>query len=92
MLPDDVVAGGGVAWVRALGALSVLLSALALALTGLLLFHIGNALLLRPVAVLAATFALGAGVASVVAKQMHRLLSRRIDLMSQAIEASPGAH
>ena len=92
VLPDDAVAGGVVTWMRALGALSVLFSAVAIVLTTLLIFDFGNAAVLRAAAVLAATFALGAGVASVVAKQMHRLLSRRIDLMSQAIEATPGAH
>ena len=92
VLPDDAVAGGVVTWMRALGALSVLFSAVAIVLTTLLIFDFGNAAALRAAAVLAATFALGAGVASVVAKQMHRLLSRRIDLMSQAIEATPGAH
>ncbi|HEV2263027.1 MAG TPA: PAS domain S-box protein [Stellaceae bacterium] len=92
VLPDDAVAGGVVTWMRALGALSVLFSAVAIALTTLLIFDFGNEAALRAAAVLAATFALGTGVASVVAKQMHRLLSRRIDLMSQAIEATPGAH
>ena len=92
VLPDDAVAGGVVSWMRALGALSVLFSAVAIALTALLIFGLGNENALRAAAVLAATFALGTGVASVVAKQMHRLLSRRIDLMSQAIEATPGAH
>ncbi|MDE1931528.1 MAG: PAS domain-containing protein, partial [Alphaproteobacteria bacterium] len=92
VLPDDAVAGGVVSWMRALGALSVLFSVFALALTALLIFGFGNAVALRAAAVLAATFALAAGVASVVAKQMHRLLSRRIDLTSQAIEATPGAH
>ena len=92
VLPDDAVAGGVVAWMRALGALSVVFSITAIALTALLVFQVGNEIALRAAAVLAATFALGAGVASVVAKQMHRLLSRRIDLMSQAIEATPGAH
>ena len=92
VLPDDAVAGGVVSWMRALGALSVLFSAVAIALTVLLIFRFGNQVALRAAAVLAATFALGTGVASVVAKQMHRLLSRRIDLMSQAIEATPGAH
>src|SRR6185437_3613 len=92
VLPDDAVAGGVVAWMRTLGALSVVFSVTAIALTVLLVFQIGNEVALRAAAVLAATFALGAGVASVVAKQMRRLLSRRIDLMSQAIEATPGAH
>ncbi|MDE2165344.1 MAG: PAS domain S-box protein [Alphaproteobacteria bacterium] len=92
VLPDDAVAGGVLTWMRALGALSVAFSAVALGITALLVFHASNNTLLRPVAVVAATFALGAGVASVVAKQMHTLLSRRIDLMSQAIESSPGAH
>ncbi|MGH6984175.1 MAG: response regulator [Stellaceae bacterium] len=92
VLPDDAVAGGVVSWMRALGALSVLFSVFAIALTALLIFGFGNAAALRAAAVLAATFALAAGVASVVAKQMHRLLSRRIDLTSQAIEATPGAH
>jgi len=92
VLPDDAVAGGVVNWMRALGALSVLFSGFAIALTALLMFEFGNAAVLRAAAVLAATFALAAGVASVVAKQMHRLLSRRIDLTSQAIEATPGAH
>ena len=92
VLPDDAVAGGVEVWMRALGALSVFFSVVALTVTALLFFHVWNDSLLRPVAVLAATFALGAGVASVVAKQMRALLSRRIDLMSQAIEASPGAH
>jgi len=92
VLPDDAVAGGVVAWMRALGALSVLFSAVAIVLTALLVFGMGNEVVLRAAAVLAATFALGAGVASVVAKQMHRLLSRRIDLMSQVIEATSGAH
>src|SRR5579872_795630 len=92
VVPDDAVAGGIVTWVRALGALSVLFSVVAIALTALLIFGLGNDVALRAAAVLAATFALAAGVASVVAKQMHRLLSRRIDLTSQAIEATPGAH
>src|SRR5690348_1607780 len=92
VLPDDAVAGGVAAWMRALGALSVVFSMVALALTALLVFHIGNEIALRAAAVLAATFALSAGVASVVTKQMYRLLSRRIDLMSQAIEATPGAY
>ena len=92
VLPDDAVAGGVVTWMRSLGLLSVLFSAVAIALTALLIFGLGNEGALRAAAVLAATFALGTGVASVVAKRMHRLLSRRIDLMSQAIEATPGAH
>jgi len=92
VLPDDAVAGGIVTWMRALAALSVLFSVVAIALTALLIFGFGNDVALRAAAVLAATFALAAGVASVVAKQMHRLLSRRIDLTSQAIEATPGAH
>ena len=92
VLPDDAVGGVVVSWMRALGALSVLFSVFAIALTALLMFGFGNAVALRAAAVLAATFALAAGVASVVTKQMHRLLSRRIDLTSQAIETTPGAH
>ena len=92
VLPDDAVAGSGVTWMRALSALSVLFSFVAIALTALLIFSLGNEVALRAAAVLAATFALGTGIASVVTKQMHRLLSRRIDLVSQAIEATPGAH
>src|SRR5579872_392173 len=76
VLPDDTVAGGVVSWMRALGALSVLFSAVAIALTALLLFGVGNNVALRAAAVLAATFALGTGVASVVAKQMHRASCR----------------
>src|SRR5579875_93852 len=91
VLPDDAIAGGVLAWMRVLGALSICCSAAALVLTALLIAQIGDAGTLRPAAVVVATFALGAGVASVVAKQIHLLLSRRIDLMSQAIEATPGA-
>src|SRR5208282_3873838 len=90
---DDSVAGGVAGWMRALGALSVAFSLGAVAATGLLLFHLSDAAwLLRPAAVVLATLALGAGAASVVARQMHALLSKRIDLMSQALEASATAH
>ncbi len=91
--PDDSVAGGVAGWMRALGALSVVFSLGAAAATGLILFHLSGAVsLLRPAAVILATLALGAGAASVVARQMHALLSKRIDLMSQALEASATAH
>jgi len=90
---DDAVAGGVAGWMRALGALSVAFSLGAVTATGLILFHVSDAAwLLRPAAVVLATLALGAGAASVVARQMHALLSKRIDLMSQALEASSTAH
>jgi len=90
---DDAVVGGVAGWMRALGALSVAFSLGATAATGLILFHLSDAAwLLRPAVVVLATLALGAGAASVVARQMHALLSKRIDLMSQALEASATAH
>src|SRR5579862_5103237 len=91
--PDDSVAGGAAGWMRALGALSIAFSLGAVASTLLLAFKFPEAAwLLRPAAVALATLALGSGLASMVARQIHALLSKRIDLMSQALEASATAH
>jgi two-component system, cell cycle sensor histidine kinase and response regulator CckA len=90
--PDDAMVGGVAGWMRALGAISVAFSLGAGTATALLLLQISDAWLLRPAALVLATLALGAGAASVVAWHMHALLSKRIDLMSQALEASSTAH
>src|ERR1700722_4786168 len=90
--PDDSMVGGVAGWMRALGAISVAFSLGAGTATALLLLQISDAWLLRPAALVLATLALGAGAASVVAWHMHALLSKRIDLMSQALEASSTAH
>src|ERR1700683_4119374 len=90
--PDDSMVGGVAGWMRALGAISVAFSLGAGTATALLFFQISDVWLLRPAALILATLALGAGAASVVAWHMHALLSKRIDLMSQALEASSTAH
>jgi len=94
VLPDDAAAGGVAAWMRALGASSVVFSLAAVVATALIVFHLSDniAIALRPSAVVFATLALASGVAAVVARQMLALLSRRIDLMSQALEASANGH
>src|ERR1700691_3785735 len=91
-LPDDSMVGGVAGWMRALGAISVAFSLGAGTATALLFFQISDVWLLRPAALILATLALGAGAASVVAWHMHALLSKRIDLMSQALEVSSTAH
>src|SRR5665213_1116482 len=90
--PEDAVAGNVATWMRALGVLSVAFSLAAVLATTLFVFHVNDAPVLRPIAVILATLALGSGVASVVARQMHAMLGSRIDLMSQALESSANAH
>jgi two-component system cell cycle sensor histidine kinase/response regulator CckA len=92
ILPGDKAAGGAIVWARALAVVSAALSLVALTATALLVAHAWNAPLLRPVAVVTAIFAFGTGVAGLVIKQTHARLARRVDLMGQAIEASPGGH
>jgi two-component system cell cycle sensor histidine kinase/response regulator CckA len=89
---DDAVTGSVANWTRGLGLISVVFSIVAVGSTTLMVFHLFDHPFLRPAAVIFATLALGAGVASVVARQLHSIMSSRIDLMSQALEASANAH
>lgn len=79
-------------WVLLSAALTVLCSVTALVCARLLATGAGSASLLSLAAILLAALAIGFGVASIVGRQVHGTLIRRLDLLSQALETSANAH
>jgi len=79
-------------WMRRLGTIAIACGVLALALflVSLAEFIGGDAA--RPAALVFVALAAMNGIASIVAKQVHAALAGRLDLLSQALEASPNAH
>src|SRR5665213_1457757 len=87
---DEALAGVP-RWTRRFGILAVLFTIAALASVGLLLAELVEGSMVRSIAIFLATMALGSGVAAVVARLVHTALAGRLDLLSQALEASPNA-
>jgi two-component system cell cycle sensor histidine kinase/response regulator CckA len=80
------------AWTRWLGTIALALAALALLLFAVSLAEFVEGATARPVAVMLIVFAVICGVAALVARKVHGALAGRLDLLSQALEASPNAH
>jgi two-component system, cell cycle sensor histidine kinase and response regulator CckA len=80
------------AWMRRLGTIALVCAGLAIVLLVISLAEFVEGATARPLALVLTVFAVLCGVASVVAKQVHAALAGRVDLLSQALEASPNAH
>jgi two-component system, cell cycle sensor histidine kinase and response regulator CckA len=79
-------------WMRQLGVIAVASAFLALLLLVVSLAEFVEGATARPLAVMLIILAGICGVAALVARQVHAALSGRVDLLSQALEASPNAH
>ncbi|HKW54954.1 MAG TPA: hypothetical protein VJO12_14775, partial [Stellaceae bacterium] len=89
----SVLSGAGLpAWMRGLAAVAVGLAVLGLGLLALSLAVLPGEWVARPLAFVFIIFAASCGLASLVARQVHAALAGRVDLLSQALEASPNAH
>jgi PAS domain-containing protein len=85
-------AAGVPSWMRRLSAIALGCAALGLALLIVSLAEFVEARTARPLALVLIVFAAACGLASLVARQVHAALAGRVDLLSQALEASPNAH
>jgi two-component system cell cycle sensor histidine kinase/response regulator CckA len=88
-LPADI---GMPAWTRWLGAIALLFSVLAVLILAVSLAEFVEGAMARPLAASLIAIAVVFGVAAVVARKVHAALAGRLDLLSQALEASPNAH
>src|SRR5229473_1929666 len=85
-------AAGVPAWMRRLGAIAFGCAALGLALFIVSLAEFVEGSKARPVAIVLVIFAAACGLAALVARRVYAVLAGRVDLLSQALEASPNAH
>jgi two-component system, cell cycle sensor histidine kinase and response regulator CckA len=85
-------AAGLPAWMRGLVAVAVGCAVLGLGLLVVALTALSGNALARPLAIVLIFVAAACGLASLVARQVHAALAGRVDLLSQALEASPNAH
>src|SRR5260370_24084257 len=79
-------------WMRRLSAIALGCAALGLALLIVSLAEFIEGSTARPLAVVLIIFAAACGLAALVARQVHAALAGRVDLLSQALEASPHSH
>jgi two-component system cell cycle sensor histidine kinase/response regulator CckA len=87
---DEALAGVP-RWARRFGVLAVLFTVAAIATVALILSELITGSAVRMFVIFLATMALGSGVTAVVARLVHAALAGRLDLLSQALEASPNA-
>jgi two-component system cell cycle sensor histidine kinase/response regulator CckA len=80
------------AWMRRLGAIALVCGALGGVLFAVSLAEFVEGRMARPAALILLILAAVCGLASIVARQVHAALAGRVDLLSQALEASPNAH
>ena len=80
------------AWMRRLGLIAMACAVLAALLLVVSLFDFVAHATARPMAVGLLAFAGIFGMAAIVGRQLHRALGGRVDLLSQALEASANAH
>jgi two-component system, cell cycle sensor histidine kinase and response regulator CckA len=85
-------AAGLPAWMRGLAAAAVGCAVLGLGLLVVALTALSGDSVARPLAIVLIFVAASCGLASLVARQVHAALAGRVDLLSQALEASPNAH
>ncbi|HWG78999.1 MAG TPA: PAS domain-containing protein [Stellaceae bacterium] len=85
-------AAGLPAWMRGLIAVAVGSAVLGLGLLVVALTALSGQSLARPLAIVLIFVAAACGLASLAARQVHAALAGRVDLLSQALEASPNAH
>jgi two-component system cell cycle sensor histidine kinase/response regulator CckA len=91
--PEAVPADMGMpAWARWLGAIALILAVLAGLILAVSLGEFVEGAKARPVAMSLIVIAMVFGVAALVARKVHAVLAGRLDLLSQALEASPSAH
>jgi two-component system, cell cycle sensor histidine kinase and response regulator CckA len=83
---------GAPLWMRRLGATAIVCGLLALVLLLVSLAELIGGGMARPAAITLVVIALVFGIAAIVARQVHAALAGRLDLLSQALEASPNAH
>ena len=85
-------ASGLPAWMRRLGAIAIICTILAVVLFGISLAEYVEGAIARPLALVLIIFAAGCGLVSLAARRVHAALAGRVDLLGQALEASPNAH
>jgi two-component system cell cycle sensor histidine kinase/response regulator CckA len=83
---------GAPLWMRRLGATAIVCGLLAAVLLLVSLAELVGGGMARSAAVTLIVLAGVFGIAAVVARQVHAALAGRLDLLSQALEASPNAH
>jgi two-component system, cell cycle sensor histidine kinase and response regulator CckA len=83
---------GAPAWMRRLGAVAIVCGLLSLVLFLTALAELVDGGITRPAAIALMILAGVFGATAVVARQVHAALTGRLDLLSQALEASPNAH
>jgi two-component system, cell cycle sensor histidine kinase and response regulator CckA len=83
---------GAPLWMRRLGATAIVCGLLALVLLLVSLAELIGGGMARPAAITLVVLAGVFGLAAIVARQVHAALAGRLDLLSQALEASPNAH
>ena len=88
-LPGVVVAP---LWMRRLGAIAIVCGVLALALLMVSLAELIGGGMARSAAITLVALAGVFGIAAIVARHVHAALAGRLDLLGQALEASPNAH
>src|SRR5579862_3704999 len=79
-------------WVVATAVMTILCSLGALLCARLLFAAAGKASLLGPAAILLAALAIGFGVACLVGRQVHRTMTRRLDLLTEAYATAATGH
>ncbi|HUH82974.1 MAG TPA: PAS domain-containing protein [Stellaceae bacterium] len=92
---DGRVAVGGPpipSWMRRLSMFAVTAAVLAILMTTIALVELAQSDAAMRLAYVLTAVAGGLGVAAVVARQVHGMLSGRVDLLGQALEASANAH
>ncbi|MGO8920484.1 MAG: PAS domain-containing protein [Stellaceae bacterium] len=90
--PERVGALGMPAWMRGLGLIALVCAGLAGLLLAVSLLEFVADPRARPLAVGLVVLAAILGMAAIVGRQLHRVLGGRVDLLSQALEASANAH
>ncbi|HEX6840798.1 MAG TPA: PAS domain-containing protein [Stellaceae bacterium] len=80
------------AWMRGLAAVALGSAVLGLGLLLVALTALSSGSAARPLAILLIFVAASCGLAALVARQVHAALAGRVDLLSQALEASPNGH
>jgi two-component system cell cycle sensor histidine kinase/response regulator CckA len=83
---------GAPIWMRRLSVIALGCALLALVLFFVSLAEFIEGTIARPLAIVLVVFAVCCGLVSLVARQVHAALAGRVDLLSQALEASPNAH
>ena len=79
-------------WMRGLIVAAVASAVLGLGLLVAWLTALSGESVARPLAIVLIFVAVACGLASLVARQVHAALAGRVDLLSQALEASPNGH